>query len=142
MLRYCETKNFRRKLFIPPLIQKLFRYQKICETQHRRVALRNVSVLWDKKLPKENLDLPHPLIHKLFRYRKFLKTQHRRVDLRNISVLWDENNSTEKRKSTSLCLTIFDTRNWWNTKGYPYEFFRHRDKKLSTEKGDTPRTYP
>ena len=53
IFRHCETKNFRWKIVIlspsppppPPLIHKLFRYRKISETQHRRVPLRNISVL-------------------------------------------------------------------------------------------------
>ena len=28
-----------------------------------------------------------------------------------------------------LCLTIFDTRNWWNTKGFPYEIYRPCETK-------------
>ena len=40
-----------------------------------------------------------------------------------------------------LCLTIFDTRNWWNTKGFPYKIFRPCETKKfrqKTENGDTP----
>ena len=60
MFRHCETKNFRRKKswhFPFPLIHKLFRYQKFSETEHRRVPLRKVSVLWDKKFPTKNRDI-------------------------------------------------------------------------------------
>ena len=65
---------------------KKFRYRQFSGTQHKRVPLRNVSVLWDKKYSTENLDTPLS-IHKLFRYRKFSETQHRRVALRSFSVL-------------------------------------------------------
>ena len=45
----------------PSFIHKLLRYRKLSETQHRRVPLRNVSVLWDK-LSKEIAILPpYPL---------------------------------------------------------------------------------
>ena len=61
--RHCETKNFRRKILILPLlIHKLFRYRKISETQHRRVPLRNFSALWDKKISTETFDTPPSLL--------------------------------------------------------------------------------
>ena len=46
-----ETKNFRRKILIPPPppVSKLFRYRKFSETQHRSVHPPNFSALWDKK---------------------------------------------------------------------------------------------
>ena len=71
--KFCETQkgsptNFfgtvRQKIFegkswyFPfSLIFKLFRYQKFSETQHRRVPLRNVSVLWDKNFSTQNRDI-------------------------------------------------------------------------------------
>ena len=59
---HCETKKIRRKswYFPLPLIHKLFRYQNFSETQHRRVPLRNISALWDRKFSTENLDIPPP----------------------------------------------------------------------------------
>ena len=74
MFRHCETKIFRRKkswLFPFLLIHKLFRYQKFFGTEHRRVPLRKVSVLWDKKVctNKNNRDITFWSI-KLFDKRK------------------------------------------------------------------------
>ena len=46
IFRHCETKKFRRKiLLLPLLIHKVFRYRNFSETQHRRVPLRNFSAL-------------------------------------------------------------------------------------------------
>ena len=76
--RHCETKSFRQKVLIlpPPLIHKLFGYQKISGTQHRRVPLWSFSALWDKKFLTKNRDTPSPpLIHKFFRYQKFCETK-------------------------------------------------------------------
>ena len=58
--RHCETKNFRRKILIPPpLLSKLFRYPKFSETQHKKVHLPNFSALGDKKIRQkiENRDI-------------------------------------------------------------------------------------
>ena len=57
--QHCETKIFRKKswCFPLPLLQKLFHNQKISETQHREVRLRNASVLWDKKFATKNRDI-------------------------------------------------------------------------------------
>ena len=58
--RHCETKIFRLKTLIlalpPSFIHKLFHKRITCETQHRRVALRNVTELWDKTILTENRD--------------------------------------------------------------------------------------
>ena len=44
---YCETKNFRRKIVIPPIMRKIFRYPKFSETL--KGSPRNFSALWDKQ---------------------------------------------------------------------------------------------
>ena len=93
---FCETKQFRRKIVIPPsLISNIFRYQKYSERQHRRVLLRNVSVVWDKTLPMENRDTLPLLCNKVLDTRIFLK--HRRVHLLSFSLLWDKRFPTENR---------------------------------------------
>ena len=80
IFRHCGTKIFQRKILILPLplIQKLFRYQKSSETQHRRDPLRNVLVLRHKTkstknrditiLSKENFDTRNQWHPKWFRY--------------------------------------------------------------------------
>ena len=59
IFRHFETKNFQKKSWYFPLllIHNLFGYQNFTETQHRRVPLRNVSVLKDKKFSTENRDI-------------------------------------------------------------------------------------
>ena len=37
-----------------------------------------------------------------------------------------------------LSLTFFDTRNWWSTKGFPYEIFRHCETKKFRRKNMIP----
>ena len=58
MIRYCETKQFWRKIVIPApwLILNMFRYHVTTVLKHWRVPLRNVSVLWDKTISMENRD--------------------------------------------------------------------------------------
>ena len=79
MFRYCERKQFRRKIVIraPSLIPNSFQYQKFSETQ--KGSSTNFSVLWDKIFSMENRDTPSPflpfLIHKVFRYQKFSEAQ-------------------------------------------------------------------
>ena len=55
VVRHCEAKNFRLKswYFPLPLIHILFRYQKFSGTQHRRVPIRNVSVLSHKNFRRK-----------------------------------------------------------------------------------------
>ena len=48
---------FYRKSWYCPLRNKIFRYRKFSETQHRRVPLRNFSVQWDNKFSIENRDI-------------------------------------------------------------------------------------
>ena len=60
---HCETKNFRRKIVIPPIMYKIFRCPKFSETL--KGCPRNFSALWDIKISTENGDMP-PLIHKFF----------------------------------------------------------------------------
>ena len=57
--QHCETKIFRKEswYFPLPLIEKLFHNQKSSEAQHRRVTLRNASVVWDKKFATKNRDI-------------------------------------------------------------------------------------
>ena len=49
--RHCETKNFSTEKLdtTPRLIHKHFGYRKFFETQHRRVLLRNLLALRQKK---------------------------------------------------------------------------------------------
>ena len=54
--RHFETKNFRRKLVIPPIIHKFFRYPNFSETL--KGCPRNFSALWDQKFSTEKRDTP------------------------------------------------------------------------------------
>ena len=72
-----DEKNSTENLDTPPplLIHKLFRYRKFSETQHRRIHLRNFSVLWDKTI-WQKIVIPAPSrILNIFRYQKFPETQ-------------------------------------------------------------------
>ena len=53
MLRYCETKQFWRKILIHYLLSMKFFHTKMF-VEHRSVLLWNVSVLWDNKILIEN----------------------------------------------------------------------------------------
>ena len=85
IFRHCETKKFRRKIVIPPIMHKIFRYPKFSETlkgcprnfssiklfetrnflKNSRIPLRKFSAVWDIKISTENRDMP-PLIHSSF----------------------------------------------------------------------------
>ena len=71
--------------------------------------------------------LSFSLILNIFRYRNFFQTQ--KGSLRNFSVLWDETLSTESRDTPLLSIKFFDTPNWWNTKGFPYQTFWHCERE-------------
>ena len=87
IFRHCETKNFRRKLVICPLLSiNFFRYQKISGKQKGSFTKLFVSVLWDKKF-RQNRDAPL-LCMKIFDERIFLK--HQSVLQWNISIQWDK----------------------------------------------------
>ena len=57
IFRHCETKNFRRKIVIPPIMHKIFRYPKFSETL--KGWPRNFSALWDQKFSMEKRDTPY-----------------------------------------------------------------------------------
>ena len=76
VFRYCETKKFNWKLWHNPLKHKIFRYPKL--VRHKRVPLKKILSLWDKKFWQKIVILPPsplPLIHKIFRYKKFCEAQ-------------------------------------------------------------------
>ena len=95
---------------------ELFRY---CETK---------KIRWKFVLP------PPPLLSRIvFHTRNFLK--HRRVPVRSFSVLWDKKFSVKPLCSPDqLCSPSYAWKFpipelFWNTKGFPYEFFRHCETK-------------
>ena len=54
-----RQKMFEGKFWYSPLfIRKLFRYRTFTETQQRKISLRKISALWDKRFATENLDTP------------------------------------------------------------------------------------
>ena len=136
IFRHCETKNFRRKLVIPPIMHKIFRYPKFWDTL--KGCLRNFSALWDKKISTENRDMP-PLIHNFFfDTRNF--PENRRVHLQSFSFRSCETKSSDKAVMPPplLCMKIFDKNFFWNTKVFSNEMFRYSETKTSTENRDTP----
>ena len=79
----------------------------------------------ETKTLTKNRDTPaSSLIHKNFRYRNFLKD--RRVPLRNFWTPWDKKLLAQKNGISFLWIKVFDTRIFfWNTEGWPCEFFRY-----------------
>ena len=149
IFRHCETKNFRRKILILPppfLIHKLFRYRKFSGTQHRRVPLRNDSVLWDKTILTEIVNPAPSLIPNIFRYPELMK--HWRIPLRNFSALWDKKFSMENCDTPSippLIHKLFRYRKFSGTqqRRVPLgNFSALWDKNFSTENCDTPSIPP
>ena len=83
MFRYCETKNFRRKILIlppPPLIHKLFATGNFVKHSTEGFHQQSFSVLQDKKNSTESRDITLLNI-KFFDTRNFVK--HSTLPLRN-----------------------------------------------------------
>ena len=120
---YCETKNW-QKLCLPPYIPHNFRNPKISETQ--KVRLRNVSVLWDITVSRENHDRrPSPLIFESFWSQNL--PELRRVPLWLFSLLWDQKTSKENRDYPSLTTLLskkfFDIWSFLKHLGSPTKLF-------------------
>ena len=120
IFRHCETKNFRRKNVIPPIMHETFRYPKFSETL--KGYPRNFSALWDQKFSTEKRDTPFSFI-KLFETKNFLKNS--RIPLRKFSALWDIKISTENRDMPPLVHKFFSIpENFRKTEGFLYKAFR------------------
>ena len=119
IFRPCETKNFRRKLVISPIMQKIFRYPKFSETL--KGCPRNFLALWDIKISTEIRDMP-PLIHKFFSIPEiFPKT---RVPLQSFSFRSSEKKSSEKTVMPPSYAWKFSIKEiFWNIEGMPTKFF-------------------
>ena len=119
IFRHCETKHFRRKNVIPPIMHKIFRYPKFSETL--KGCPRNFSALWDQKLSTEKRDTPFSSI-KLFETKNFLKNS--RISLRNFSALWDMKILTENRNMRPLFHNFFSIPEIiWKTEGFFFKDF-------------------
>ena len=136
MLRYCETKQFRRKRVIadPSLILNKLRYPKIIK--HWKITLRNVSELWDKKVRRNILilALPPSLSINFFTSENFLKHSIEGLlyeMLRNCETkqFWWKNVIT----TPSLIVYIFRYQKFSETKkGSPTNFSALWDEKNPT----------
>ena len=104
-MKGSSTKCFgtvRQKLFdgkswyspSPFLIHKPFHKGKFSETQHRTVALRNVTEVWDKTILMEYRDNSH-LFYPLQLSIPEIFWNTKRFPLQKFSALWDKNFSTE-----------------------------------------------
>ena len=65
--RYCETKILKKNRDTPPLLLSIKISDIRSFLKHRRVTLRNFSVLWDTNFDKNSWFSPVSLIHKTFR---------------------------------------------------------------------------
>ena len=112
VFRHCETENSNGKSWYVLLSKKTFGntegYPHQC---FRHCQIKNFR----RKIVTLPTSLFLPL--NLFDTRNFLN--HRRVPLQKFLVLWDKKISTENRVIPLLRMKIFDTRNQWNTKGFP-----------------------
>ena len=119
--KFCETQHSRRV----GLRKNSVLWDKKNSTEKRQLPFLSLTIFeirswWStklfpyeffrrcetKKIPKENLDLPHPLIHQLLRYRKFFKTQRRCVSLRKIPAPWDKKIRRKNVNNTFLSTNI------------------------------------
>ena len=129
VFRHCETKIFRRKNVIPPIMHKIFRYPKVSETLKGGYP-RNFSALWDQNFSIENRDTPPPLLSiKYFSLREFSKTEWFPGEV--FSVLWDKkffDKTVKLPPSFAWKISIPDL--FRNTEGFFYEFYWHCETKI------------
>ena len=91
--------------------------------KHRRVPLRNLLVLWDKKFLTVSRDNASPTSSiRFYHTRSFLKLE--RDPLRNFSVIWDKIKSTENLDTLLLSLSFLDIRIFLKNRNVLYEVFR------------------
>ena len=111
----------------PPLFQIFFRYQKISGKQKGSFTKLFVSVLWDKKF-RQNRDAPPPSYAWKFSIKEFF--WNTKVFSNEIFRYSETKTSTENRDTPpSPYQNFFDTRNYCNSKGFPYGNFRHCETK-------------
>ena len=133
IFRHCETKKFRRKLVIPPIMHKIFRYPKFSETS--KGCPRIFSALWDKKIFDGKTWYPLVCIN-FFDTLNFLKHLGHAHE-----IFWHCETKNFRRKNVipPSMHKIFWYPNFSETsKGCPRIFSALWDKKFSTEKRDTP----
>ena len=117
---YSQTKTFRRKNVIPPIMKKIFQYPKFSETLKGSPQI--FPALWDQKFPAEKRDTPFSSTKHL-ETRNFLKNS--RIPLRNFSALWDMKISTENRDMPALIHNFFSIPEvLWKTEIFLYKDFR------------------
>ena len=147
IFRHFETKNFQKTSWYFPLllIHKHFGYHNFTETQHRRVLLRNVSVLKDKKFSTENLDktllsinffntrnrsktkgLPYELFRhfdtKIFRRKNSIIPPHPYLFINYFATrnfLKQSQNGSSTKSFGNVRQRIFDENFWYSPLSYP-----------------------
>ena len=111
--RQGETKEFRQKNVIPPIMHKFFRYHKFSETL--KGCPRIFSAIRDKKFSTKCCDIP--IIHKIFDTRNFL--QHWR-DAQKIFQDCETENFWRKYVIPSTMDKLFRLpQTFWKLKGRP-----------------------
>ena len=118
-----------------PLIHKLFRYQKLCETK-KGSSTKFFGTVREQIFYRKSWSSPHR--HKRFRYQKFSESQHRRVPLWNFSAL-RQKKFNKKSWHNSLKHKIFRYPKLVTHWRVPLRNFSTLwDKKLLTKNRDTP----
>ena len=150
IFRHCETKNFRRKIVIPPIMHKIFRYPKFSETL--KGCPRNFSSikLFETKIFSKTVGFPYESVRQkfrlkivicpllsiiLFRYQKISGKQKGSFTKLFVSVRWDKKfrqNRDAPRPSYAWKFSIKEFF-WNNTKVFSNEMFRYSETKISTE---------
>ena len=111
-----------------PLIHKLFRYQKLCETK-KGSSTKFFGTVREQIFYRKSWYSPHR--HKVFRYPKLMK--HWRVPMQKYSALWGKKFSTENLDTPSPLVPInfFATGHFLKhrSEGFLNEIFRHCETK-------------
>ena len=131
---HLSQKTFDRKLWCAPLMHKILPYRRLLK--HRRIRLRNFSVIWDNEFPTGTRDTPSfppfapppsPLVLiNLADTRKFLE---HRLPLRKFLVLWDNKSSTGNSYTPSfppsplVVINFSDSKHSQQHKRKPSQYF-------------------
>ena len=124
----------------PPPLSSIKLFETKSFLKNSRIPLRKFSALWDIKLSTENRDMP-PLIHNFFSIpENFRKTEGFLYKAFRFGPVRQK--VPTKPWYSPPYPNFFDTRNYCNSKWFPYGNFRHCETKTFRRKILIPPSYP
>ena len=105
----------------------IFGYLKL--VKYQRIPLRNISAPWDRIFSLKNLMFSPLPIHKRFLLPEIFWNTAKKGSPTFFLVLRDHKNSTEDCDITPSLIKVFDTQNYWNTRGFVYDLLERCETK-------------